>query len=199
MSYGKYSEVYIARNINERNLIKIGETSNSSRRNGQLKNYNIVYNAYMHECNPSSKAIRQFVEAYLRVYLSNDTIQTIVSQIEGTDDYFYCKDEQVADKIITELKNVIDIAHKLTEDIKRPAKHQFKDMLPHEFPENVSNIMLSIFDAVEKYGEINDECYQVKHRYRKEMYRIINNYYIPLGYKTSFNEGLAWTYFTIIK
>ena len=102
MSYAVYSEVYFARNFDDRRKIKIGETSNSNRRNNQLNDDNYYIT---HSYDLKIESARYYVEGFLRFYIEqNYEVERIRK------DYFVCKTEQVAEAIEYDFADLVQKA-----------------------------------------------------------------------------------------
>lgn len=203
MSYHIGSEIYLARHDREKSLIKIGETTNSRRRRHSLikDGYSIIYSINIEDY-PYNKhlelAKRRFIESYLRLYLNDYEMHQLVYPIENTEDYFQCKDEFTADKIITELQNVLISALNASKAISRTPLDKFLSTVPQNFPEEKKDILIRIFAAIEK-DEKFDGCFNLKMRYVDIVQTTLNNYYKPLGYNVEIEWCGPWTYFTITK
>ena len=204
MGYGLYSEVYVARSMVNRNLIKIGETTNTARRNRQLGDYNIEY---VHSVRGLfSKgyddnfefARRSFVESYLRAYLNNPKIKHLITPIGTSKDYFCCKDELTADRVIEELKEVISSAQECLDKITRPDYVDFTDTIPQNLPHEFQIMLKNIFEFVEQYNYY-DDCCHMKWKYVDSIFNCLKHYFSKLGYAVDVDWCGSWTYITIKK
>lgn len=203
MAYGLYSEIYVARSLLNRKLIKIGETTNTARRNKQLGDFDIEYSYSVRTpfgaYNENAEfARRSFIESYLRMYLNSPQITHLIKPMGSSRDYFCCEDELVADRIMEELKEVISSAMECLEKITRPDYMRFIDTIPHNLPDDLQNILKNIFEIVGQHNHC-DECYHIKRRFIDAISNCLENYFSKLGYKVDVDWCGSWTYITIEK
>lgn len=93
MAYAVYSQVYLAIALDEEEKIfKIGETTNVTRRQKQLKDFEICLWA---DLTTDSKADRLFIESYLRIKILEYSDIRLLGQ-----DYFSYTDTKVYNEIL---------------------------------------------------------------------------------------------------
>lgn len=93
MAYANYSQVYLAIPLDEEEKIfKIGETTNITRRQMQLKDFEICLWA---DLKSQSKADRLFVESYLRIKILENADIRLLGY-----DYFSYTDKNIYNEIL---------------------------------------------------------------------------------------------------
>lgn len=99
MSYGHYSELYYANGATRDNkiLVKIGESSNSRRRNLQIEPSVAIYSSLQTTACGYDHSARLFVESYIRTKVQR--IQG-VERYKDTLDYFLLPHKQIDDFIL---------------------------------------------------------------------------------------------------
>lgn len=184
MSYGMFSEVYLATCFSSAVSIKIGETSNSRRRNSQL--YQNDYHIIQVEDVDGGESARKFVESYLRV------------RIEATEratrhglDYFECDNSITADWIKAQFTEWVKEANKLLDTLyNRPARP--------EIPAGYERMYQSIFRSIEKCGEWRDN-FQCRTEEQETIIKQLDKSFSPLGYICVTHRNYSWAYFEIRK
>lgn len=192
MGYGYYSEVYFAINTNEKNYIKIGETTNARRRNNQLDDYYIVQTL---DVNGLGKNDRLFVESYVR---SRINATKKVHQI-GLD-YFECENENVVNWLAKQFNLWVAEANHLlalmecggTISIDFGASHK---PIP---PKGKEKLFDTIFETLQKTGEFNTH-FQCGIYEQNEFFEMLIKAFRPFGYECTTNRKTCWAYFTITK
>lgn len=190
MSYGIFSEIYLA--IDNNNGIKIGETTNTNRRQKQLdkEGYKIIKAQYV----PFEKVGRLFIESYLRLFLHS--LDCIVPY-RGLD-YFIASSRENVDFIIENFDKIVNKATNILNDVflseEEREMNNFLAKIPSKYQHTFSSLLscLKEDNYYKLYGQYN-------RREIKEIISILDNMIKPLGYNYKVEENWSWTYFIVSK
>lgn len=194
MSYATYSEVYFAINIESQNLIKIGETSNASRRSHQLskEGYFIKYVATVN----GDYSERLFVESYLRAKINAHPKTTQIRT-----DYFACESEALVRDFENKFHSWVTEANELLriiQDDNATILINYDKKRP-PVPMGEEKLYNRIFEALDENG-VWRECFQIKWKNRQSILDEFVSAFSPFGYEcTMESNSPAWTYYTIKK
>lgn len=188
MSYSYNSEVYFAVAIcpNAKINVKIGQTTNTSRRNNQLwqEDFHIIKTAAVY----GDYAERLFVESYLRA-----KINAIDFTEHYRTDYFSCSNQKQIDWLANKFFGWVEEANTILLQMKT----EFKPNRPTP-PPNRELIYNEIWDSLEKYQyyEIHEQCDTAT---ENEFLNFLKTYFMPFGYTCSSRRNYSWCYFEVKK
>ena len=189
MSYGIFSEIYLAINNNN---IKIGETTNINRRQKQLdkEGYEIIKFRSIN----GGKAERLFFESYLRLFLYS---LDCAIPYHGLD-YFIISNTENINFIIENFDIIINEAEDILKKSFLSEEEKKVNNLLAEVPSDYQNTFRHILSGLKE-----NNCYthygQYGYRKVREIRELLDNIIKPLGYNYKIEENWSWIYFIISK
>lgn len=194
MSYGVYSEVYFAICFYSKVYIKIGETSNSRRRNNQLQKqgYYIVKACDVE----GAEAERLFVESFLRARISATGRATQFGK-----DYFECDCPETVSAIKASFENWVNEAATILRQMANIDDIMFKPTpKPNSpiIPKGKEKLYNRILEDCKVRGTWTDH-YQLTTKEEEQFLHELNTTLASFGYECFARRNYSWAYFTVKK
>lgn len=189
MSYGVYSEIYLAKHYKDDTLIKIGETTNARRRNGQLSQNGYTITIVLDV--DGGETERLFIESFLRARIEADG-----RTHRSGKDYFQCDCKDTADYFCNHFQSMVKEAETILNCIHSKIPVQLiKGYKEPIIPTGEEEFYNNIIDQCKKYGEYYYK-WQCKDTVAYDMLIQVKKVLEPCGYTCQL--GYNWSWKTLI-
>lgn len=185
MSYGVFSEVYLAVNCKDSTFIKIGETTNARRRNGQLATEGYFIKLALDI--EGGETERLFIESFLRA-----RIEASGKAHRYGKDYFQCDSKETADYFYNAFLPMVKEACSILKEISTGN--------PIEIKKNYNKPIIPVGEE-KLYNEIINSCkrrgewfykWQCGYEDAYETLIRIKKVLEPCGYDCQLGQNYSW-------